>query len=203
MHSLSKIALAGAASALALAHAPAAQAQVDPFIAQTVAFPYTFCPRGWAPANGQLLAINQYQALFSLVGTTYGGDGRTTFGLPDLRGRTPIGVGTGPGLPTQAWGAKSGSTSFTLTTANMPSHSHTGLMRASNQAGDSVNPAGKALAVDHTGNMLYHTAGATTDMGAGLLKIDNAGGNRPVNKTSPRLAMRWCIALVGIFPSRN
>ena len=195
---------AGAATLALVAGTPQpAKAQADPFLGQLMLFGGNFCPRGWSTASGQLLPIAQYSALFSLLGTTYGGDGRTTFGLPDLRGRSAMGQGTGPGLPTYNLGQKTGRVDFTLTTAELPSHNHTGTMRASNQMGDSVNPAGKALAVDASGDNIYHSAGSTTDMGPNLLKIDNTGSNMPVNKTSPALAMYWCIALQGTYPSRS
>lgn len=204
MTSMKKMALAAAVSTLALSQAPTVQAQAGTeYIAQTTMFGFSFCPRGWVPADGQLLPIAQYTAVFSIVGTTYGGDGRTTFGVPDLRGRTPIGEGQGPGLPRNVWGEKGGSTGFALNSLHLPSHNHTGTLRASTAVGDSANPNNKALAVDASGDRIYHTAGATNDMAAGILKINNTGSNQAVNKVSPYLSMTWCFSLQGLFPSRN
>ena len=111
---------------------------MEPFLGQLMLVPYNFAPRGWAFCEGQLLPISQYSALFSLLGTTYGGDGRTTFGLPDLRGRVPIGAGQGPGLSNYVLGAKSGVEQVTLTGSQIPSHSHA----ASTQSASESNPTG-------------------------------------------------------------
>ena len=204
---MKKFSLFAASAAMAITAVAAtpkpAKAQADPLLGQLMLFGGNFCPRGWAKTDGQLLPIAQWSALFSLLGTTYGGDGRTTFGLPDLRGRSPIGEGNGPGLGSYSWGQKGGTVNFTLTTANMPSHNHTGTLRASTAVGDSANPNNKALAVDASGDRIYHTAGATNDMAAGILKIDNNGGNQAVNKRSPFTSMYWCIATQGVYPSRN
>ncbi|QFT78500.1 phage tail protein [Erythrobacter sp. THAF29] len=195
------------AAAVALASFSAvpqpAKAQSDPLLGQLMLFGGNFCPRGWSRTDGQLLAINSNQALFSLLGTMYGGDGRTTFGLPDLRGRAPISTGQGPGLPNYLMGQKGGTEAFTLTVSQMPSHTHTGTMRASTQIGNSANPNNKVLAVDPAGDKMYHVAGATNNMAADSLVISNTGGNQAVNKLSPFTTMQWCIALVGTFPSRN
>ena len=181
-----------------------AKAQSDPFLAQLMLFGGNFCPRGWANADGTLLPVASNSALFSLLGTMYGGDGRTTFGLPDLRGRAPISVGNGPGLPSYpTQGAKGGSTSFTLTTLEMPSHNHTGTVRASNQTGNSANPNGNVLAINPGGDQMYHVDGSTNNMAADSLAINNTGNNQAVNKTSPYQVLRWCIATQGIYPSRN
>jgi microcystin-dependent protein len=180
-----------------------AQAQADPLLGQMMLFGGNFCPRGWGDAAGGLIAINSNQALFSLLGTMYGGDGRTTFGLPDLRGRAPISLGSGPGLPSYpTQGAKGGTTQFTLTTASMPSHNHVGTMRASNMAGDTANPNDNSLATT-AGENIYHTGAPAVNMDVGTVVIGNTGGNIPVNKVSPYLVMRWCVAMQGVFPSRN
>ena len=115
----------------------------EPFIGEIRYFGYTFCPRGWANADGQLMAISSNSALFSLLGTTYGGDGRTTFGLPDLRGRSPLHVGNGPGLTPRSLGEKSGEETVTLTTTQIPSHSHT--LMASTDGATTSEPGGKLL----------------------------------------------------------
>jgi len=196
-----------AASAVAMAttftaSAPA-HAQAEPLLGQMMLFGGNFCPRGWADAAGTLLAINSNQALFSLLGTMYGGDGRTTFGLPDLRGRAPISLGSGPGLPSYpTQGAKGGTTSFTLTVNTMPSHNHIGTMRASNLPGDTANPNDNSLATT-AGENIYHTGAPAVNMDVGTVVVANSGGSFPVNKLSPYLVMRWCVATVGVFPSRN
>ncbi|CAO1654774.1 phage tail protein [Parasphingorhabdus sp. NYA22] len=196
-----------AASAVAIAStytvsAPA-HAQADPLLGQMMLFGGNFCPRGWGDASGTLLSISQYSALFSLLGTMYGGDGRTTFALPDLRGRAPISMGAGPGLPSYpTQGAKGGSTSFTLTSATMPSHTHVGTMRASNLPGDTANPNDNSLATT-AGENIYHTGAPAVNMDIGTVILGNTGGNIPVNKLSPYLVMRWCVAMQGVFPSRN
>jgi microcystin-dependent protein len=202
---LFKLSLLSAAACGALSVSAPAQAQAGTqFIAQISPMGFNFCPRGWASTDGQLLPINNYQALFSLVGTTYGGDGRTSFGLPDLRGRTPVAYGTGAGgAGTYVWGQKGGTTSFTLTVNNLPSHNHTGTVGASPTAGDTTNPVRNSFAISNGVNMYLDGAPALNNMHSNTLRINNAGGNLPVNKVSPYLAVNWCIALEGIFPSRN
>ena len=167
---------------------------------------YSFCPRGTVGADGQLLPINQNQALFSLYGTTFGGDGRTTFGIPDLRGRTVIGVGNGPGLTPRQMGQKSGAETVTLNTTQIPSHSHTGQVRSENTApADTGNAAGNALG--RTTTAIYSDTAAPSAAGAlhpGTLNIDvSGGGNQSHPNMQPFLVMRYCVATVGVFPSRN
>ena len=202
-------ALTAAVGAMAMASslsisAPA-QAQVDPYIGQMMLTGANFCPRGWSTAEGQLLAINTYQALFSLLGTTYGGDGRTSFALPDLRGRAPIGIGNGPGLASQSWGQRGGSESFTLNVTQMPSHNHTGTVLALPSAANSTRPVRNYFAIGTNGTQVYASSAAspTNFMGANSLRIANTGGGQSVNKRSPYLAMYWCVAMVGIYPSRS
>lgn len=181
-----------------------AQAQSEPLLGQMMFFGGNFCPRGWAGAEGQLLAISQNSALFSLLGTIYGGDGRTTFGLPDLRGRAPINQGTGPGLPSYIQGQQGGSISFTLTEQQMPSHNHTGRVRASPQPGDTNQPVRNSFARAPDGQNIYLDGNpAVNNMNADGLLINNSGGNQAVNKLSPFLVARWCVAVQGLFPSRN
>lgn len=187
-----------------------AQAQSDPFIGQMMLVPYSFCPRDWANADGQLLAISQYSALFSLMGTTYGGDGRTTFGLPDLRGRVPLHVGTGAGLSTVVQGQKSGRERVTLTVNEMPSHNH--LVNANNGEngfGDRKGPANDFLGSPNVNDPnspeedLYIYADQDPNVQMDPRMITHNGGSQPVNIRNPYLGMRWCIALQGIYPSRN
>lgn len=171
---------------------------VEPFIGEIMMFGGNFCPRGWATCQGQLLQISQHQALFSLLGTMYGGDGRTTFGLPDLRGRSPIGVGTGPGLFPQTWGQRGGSENFTLTSAQLPPHSHS--IPVNSAGGTSDNPVNNFMASNSEGIKHYSPTAGTSEFGGGTA---NSGGGQSVNKRSPYLAISFCIALVGTFPSRN
>lgn len=173
---------------------------MEPFIGQIVMFGGNFAPRGWALCNGQLLAISQNSALFSILGTTYGGDGRTTFGLPDLRGRAPVSPGQGPGLSNYRWGEKEGNEVTTLTVANLPSHTHAA--RAQSSDGDSATPVGNVWADDlGVSSATYSTAGANSNMNAQA--IANTGGNRGFSNIAPRLAVYFIIALLGTYPSRN
>ncbi len=194
------IAMAGSLSVSA-----PAQAQSDPLLGQLMLTGAGFCPRGWTTAEGQILAINTNQALFSLYGTTYGGDGRTSFGLPDLRGRAPIGIGNGPGLASQNWGQRGGSESFTLNVTQMPSHNHAGTVLALPSDANSTRPVRNYFAIGTNGTQVYASSATppTNFMGANSLRIANTGGSQSVNKRSPYLAMYWCVALQGVFPSRN
>jgi len=166
-----------------------------PYIGELLLFAGNFCPRNYASANGQLLQISSNTALFSLYGTTYGGDGRTTFGVPDLQGRTPIHVGSGPGLPTVSQGSKIGSAAFTLTQAQMPAHNHT--VNAAGSVANNQNPQGDLLA----GGQFYSAGTATLTMSSQM--ISNAGNSQSVNKRSPIQVIRYCVATQGIYPSRN
>jgi len=173
-------------------------AQSEPFIGQLMLVGFNFCPRGWATASGQLLSISQNTALFALLGTIYGGDGRTTFALPDLRGRVPVGVGQGPGLSPIVSGEVGGSESHTLAVSEMPSHSHAAF--GSTALPSSLTPAGKLLARQDRVNM-YTNPGSQTQMASGM--IGPTGGSQPFPLRDPFVGMQWCIALEGIFPSRN
>jgi microcystin-dependent protein len=168
----------------------------DPFIAQIMMFGGNFAPRGWAFCSGQVLSIAQYTALFSLLGTTYGGDGRNTFALPDLRGRVPLGsnsMGLGPGLSPHPWGQKGGSENNTLTTNQMPAHTHT--IPASDIKGEERKPLGNAMATSPDQNYVSGvTAGNPTS---------SVGAGQSVNNMQPYLAVNFIIALQGTFPSRN
>lgn len=190
---------AALAALLVFAAAPRASAQYEPFIGQLALVGFSFCPNGWAEANGALLSIAQNSALFSLIGTYYGGDGVTTFALPNLRGRVPIGAGQGPGLSPRAHGEVGGAESVTLTTAEMPAHTH--LHAASTQAANTPNPAA-ALPARKSRTPLYRGgSGADTTMDSSAISV--AGGSQPHENMQPFLAMRWCIALEGIYPSQN
>lgn len=176
---------------------PTTQAGAEPFIGEVQWFAGNFAPRGWAFCNGQLLAITQNESLFSLLGTTYGGDGRTTFALPDARGRAFIHSGTGPGLSNYKQGQKGGSQQETLTIAQLPSHTHTS--RANSGAASALDPTGKVLA--NSGRANLYTGSANVNMNAGA--ITNTGGNQAHNNMQPFLTLNCIIALQGIYPSRN
>lgn len=167
----------------------------EPFIGEIKIVGFNFPPRGWATCDGQLLPISQNTALFSLLGTTYGGDGRTTFALPDLRGRSATHVGAGPGLSTMNWGERGGTETHNITTNQMPSHSHTMNLASANE-GDQTSPAGNSLAVSDDRN---YATGAGTTMGP----TGNDGGGQAINHMPPHLGVYHVIALVGLFPSRN
>lgn len=177
---------------------------MDPFIAQVMIFAGNFAPRGWALCEGQLLPIAQFTLLFSLVGTTYGGDGRTTFGLPDLRGRAPIGVGHGPGLSDYRWGQKGGSENTTLTTNNLPAHNHAinAEVGVSTGNGTTDEPDGNVLA-GTSGPTYAAAASANGKLGGVSARAASTGGGQSINNMQPYLAMYYIIALEGIFPSRS
>ena len=218
----SKLPLSAAAAALVIAGAmPAAPAHagLEPFIGEMMLAGFNFCPRGFLPAAGQLLPISQNEALYSLLGTTYGGDGRTTFALPDLRGRTPVGTGQGPGLSNIPIGAKSGGEQVTLSQAQLPSHTHTASttvtadvkVRATNQRADAVSPAGNVPGRTGSGGEVYNAGPADQDMGTSAIQanvsatttVSSTGGSQPVGTRDPYLGMNWCIATQGIYPSRS
>jgi microcystin-dependent protein len=169
----------------------------DPFIGEIRGFGGNFAPRGWSLCQGQPLSIAQNSALFSILGTTYGGDGVTTFALPDLRGRVPIQQGTGPGLSNYALGQQTGTETVTLNTTQMPSHNHA--LLASGEDAGNKNPSGQVLATTTTPAYVA----TPIDVVMNPLAINNTGGNQPHNNLQPLLAINFIIALVGIFPSRN
>lgn len=168
---------------------------MDPYIGEIRCFGFTFAPQGWAQCNGQLLSIAQNTALFSLLGTTYGGDGRTTFALPDLRGRTAVGSGQGPGQTNRTQGEVGGTETVALTAATLPPHSHT---VAASSSATTKNPSGSLPAVTGAGS----SYGTTSDLGMGAAMIGGGGSGQPHANMQPYLVLNWCIALVGIFPSR-
>jgi microcystin-dependent protein len=169
----------------------------DPFTGQIQTFGFSFAPRGWALCSGQLMSISQNTALFSLLGTIYGGDGRTTYGLPDLRGRMPMHYGTGPGLSGRAIGQKSGVQNHQLTQAEMPSHSHTNNVTAA--VGDVTSPVGAVPATANDGESNYSKA--TT--GLSIVGGNNTGSSQAHNNMPPYLVINFSIAMVGRYPSRN
>ncbi len=171
-----------------------------PFVAELRPFPFNFAPRGWAQCDGQLLPISQNTALFSLLGTTYGGNGQTTFALPDLRGRLPLHQGQGPGLSLRSRGENGGAETVTLQTGEIASHQHavaaTGTFTTKNPGGDVPAPA-PAPATDPK---MY---GDTPNTPMHASTIQPAGGGVPHDNLAPYLGLNWCIALQGIFPPRG
>ncbi len=170
----------------------------EPFVGEIRMFAGNFAPRGWAFCDGQLLAVSQNDALFSLLGTIYGGDGRTTFGLPDLRGRIPLHAGHGPGLSERRLGSKAGAEKVTLTVNQMPSHSH-GPIQASEAAATERTPAGNVTAESIT--RVYRAPTTVTNMSSSA--FSNVGGSQSHTNLMPYLCIHFIIALVGIYPSRN
>ncbi|NNE27168.1 MAG: phage tail protein [Saprospiraceae bacterium] len=173
---------------------------MTPFVGQIQLFGFSFPPNGWALCNGQLLSVSSNTALFSLLGTIYGGDGRTTFALPDLRGRSAIGFGTGPGLSPQPIGQRSGIETRTLTIANMPQHSHALNFGVSTASGDETNPDNNVIAM--------HSGGFNEDASAGVsLKNAAATGNNGSSQSfslrDPYIGLNYSIALFGVYPSRS
>lgn len=169
-------------------------------------FAANFAPRDWSYCNGALLAISTNTALFSILGTTYGGDGRVTFGLPNLAGRSAVGVGQGPGLSYYDLGEMTGTNTKTLTIANLPSHTHTAggniIIPASSDEGDSSTPANNVLA--SKSSMYTSEAGDSSTKAIPLnIQVSVAGSSIPLNITQPSLGMNYIICLYGIYPSRN
>ena len=172
----------------------------SPFLGQIQLFPYNFAPRGWAFCSGQTLSIAQNTALFSLLGTTYGGNGQTTFALPDLRGRVPISSGQGPGLSSYDLGQVGGTETDTLTINNLPSHQHTVAPFCNSSEGGAATPAAGFMGKTG-GDGIYAAAHDNSPMGATPSGL--TGGNQPFQIIQPYLTLNYCIALQGIFPSRN
>jgi len=184
-------------SLLALPAIPAA-AQ-NPFLGEIDLVAFNFAPHGWASCNGQILPINQNQALFALLGTTFGGDGRTTFALPDLRGRRAIGFGQGPGLNPYTLGQLGGEETVSLTISQMPSHNH--IPQAATALGTAPGPGGNVWATQSQVFLYSLAPSGITPMNA--FAIGAAGGGQPHENRSPFLVLNYIIALQGIFPSRN
>jgi microcystin-dependent protein len=162
----------------------------EPFLSELRIMSFVFAPKGWALCNGQLLPINQNQALFSLLGTTFGGDGRVNFALPDLRGRTPIHVGSGHTL-----GERGGEQAHTLSIAELPTHTH--VLNASSSQGNNALPGGNLMAASP--QQVYSPATNLVAMNAG--SVTNIGGSQAHLNMQPFLTLSFCIALQGIFPS--
>ena len=172
---------------------------MTPYIGEIRNFGFNFAPRDWMQCNGQVLSISAHTALFSLLGTTYGGNGVSTFALPDLRGRAPIGMGPGPGLTNRVWGEVSGSESTTLSVSNLPSHTHA--LNVKTGVGSQAAPGGNILAASDQRNSQYSSAAADTIMSTSA--IGNSGSGLAFTNMPPYLGSNFCIAVQGIFPSRN
>ena len=171
----------------------------DPFVAEIRIFPFNFAPQGWAWCDGQLLPLSQNTALFSLLGTTYGGNGKSNFALPDLQGRAPMHPGQGPGLSLHDLGEQGGSETVTLLESEIPAHTHT--LRASTaDLADTNVPSPSASFAQSAGGALYRTAGDTQLAPEALAP---AGGAQPHNNMQPYLTFYFCIALQGVFPPRS
>ncbi len=169
----------------------------EPFLAEVRIVGFNFAPRGWAFCDGQILPINQNQSLYSLLGTTYGGDGRTSFALPDLRGRTPIHVGSSNGS-THLLGQKGGEETHTLNAAEMPQHKHS--VQGSSTDGDTSTAVGNVLAREV--GSVYDQSGTTLiDLTSAFIGAN--GGGQAHDNMQPYLVLNFCIALQGLFPSRN
>lgn len=165
-----------------------------PFIGQLMLFPFGFAPKGWAQCNGQLLSINSNQPLFSLLGTTYGGDGRINFGLPDLRGKTAISFGNN-----HVQGESGGEEAHTLSQQEVPPHNHQ--LVATTDSASSTNATGNLLGTSSLRAYLNSNQAPTAPLAPGT--IQNAGNSQPHENRQPYLTLNWCIALQGIYPSRN
>lgn len=171
----------------------------EPFVAEIRIFPFDFAPTGWAFCDGQLLPISQNTALFSLLGTTYGGDGRVTFRLPNLQGRAPMGPGQGPGLTPRDLGEEGGSESVTLLASEIPAHTHAVRANGLDVADTNVPSPAASFALSSGGTLYQATATATASPAA----VVNAGGSQPHNNMQPYLTLSFCIALQGVFPPRG
>jgi microcystin-dependent protein len=173
----------------------------DPFVAEVRIFPCNFAPKGWAFCDGQLLAISQNTALFSLLGTTYGGNGQSNFALPNLQGRSPLQPGQGPGLSLYDLGEQGGSENVTLINTEMPAHTHNA--RASTTDGSLPAPGSNAWAIPGADRDLFiYNAGANNQVNMAPDALNISGNNQPHNNLMPYLTLTYCIALQGIFPQR-
>lgn len=173
----------------------------EPFIAEIRIFAGNFAPRNWAFCNGQLLPIAQNTALFSLIGTTYGGDGRTTTALPNMRGRAPMHPGNGPGLTSRRLGERSGVTTVTLSEAQMAAHSHT--QQARTDSADLNAPASNRSLARANGGAGYQQNTTANQVSLAPQAVTNTGGSGAHNNVQPALALSFIIALAGLYPSRN
>jgi microcystin-dependent protein len=174
---------------------------MDPFVAEIRIFPFNFAPKGWAFCDGQILPLSQNTALFSLLGTTYGGDGKSNFALPDMQGNVPMHPGQGPGLSLHDLGETGGSDTVSLLESEIPSHSHS--LMASAQPATRTGPANNALARVSGGPTPYLPPAGATPVSMSDNAIAPAGGDQPHNNLQPYLTLNFCIALQGVYPPRT
>lgn len=189
---------AGLCVAWAALAVPQAAHAGDPFLGEVMCGGWNFCPVGWAECNGQLMAISQNSALFSLLGTTYGGDGQTTFALPNLQSRTVVGDGQGPGLTNRTQGETGGEETVTININTMPMHNHG--LAAHDGAEKSASPTGKVMGVSPTNAKAYASQATNVQLRPNAMSI--VGGSQPHSNLQPYLAVKCCIAVNGIFPSQ-
>lgn len=173
----------------------------EPFIGELRCFGFNFPPQGYARCDGQLLPISQNTALFSLLGTQYGGDGETTFALPDLRGRAAVHYGNGPGLPNVTIGQEGGAATTTLSVANLPAHNHDATLNAIDANAGLTDPEDAVLAIAREDTYSNSTTATSVPMRSDSVSVGITGNGTAFNNLSPFLGVNWCIALVGIFPS--
>ncbi len=172
----------------------------EPYIGEVRTFGFTFAPKNWAFCNGQLLAISQNTALFSIIGTYYGGNGTSNFALPNLQGKAPLGMGTGAGLSNYVIGQTGGEQTHTLTASEIPPHNHT--MAASSQPGEDTSPTGEALA-SSSGPKLYQNVTNTNLVTLNAATLNTVGSSGSHNNMMPYLTINFCICTAGVFPARN
>ncbi len=168
----------------------------EPFVAEIRIMPFDFAPRGWAFCSGDVMAIDQHTTLFTLLGTTYGGDGETTFALPNLNGKSPLGEGVGIDLSVRELGGSGGESSVTLVKSEMPFHIH--VVQSHGEPGDLRSPQGNSLAVSTDAHVYGRTADALLDTSS----VKNEGGGMAHNNMQPYLTLSFCIALLGVVPER-
>jgi microcystin-dependent protein len=173
----------------------------DPFVAEIRVFPFNFAPKGWAWCDGQLMPISQNTALFSLLGTTYGGDGKSNFALPDLQGRAPMHPGQGPGLSLHDLGEEGGSPTVTLLLSEIPVHTH--IMQAANFSGDIQTPTPNVALARSSGGNAYQSNVNQSQVNMAPEALTPAGGSQPHNNLMPYLTFYFNIALQGVFPPRG
>lgn len=178
---------------------------MDPYIGQILLFAGTYAPLNWALCDGRLLPISQYEALFTIIGTSFGGDGQTNFALPDLRGRAPVCPGQGPGLSDYQYGQVGGASEVTLGADNLPPHTHQVVMNVGISTGNgSVNTPNANVPANSPSQNIYHAPGNTSGvMGGVSVSADPAGNSQPVDIQQPYLAMNYIICVEGIYPSRS